>query len=88
MRSFTLKQNFPNPFNPATKIEFSLNTKSEVNLTIFNMLGQEVATLVDEVKAAGSHNVTWNASNVASGVYFYKLTAGDLTLTKKMVLLK
>ena len=86
--SFSLKQNYPNPFNPETRIDFTLDTKSEVNLTIFNMLGQEVATLVDEVKAAGSHNVTWNASDVASGVYFYKLTTGDLTLTKKMVLLK
>ena len=88
LRSFTLKQNFPNPFNPATRIDFSLETTSDVNLTIFNMLGQEVITLVDEVKAAGDHIVTWNASDVASGVYFYKLTTGDLTLTKKMVLLK
>ena len=88
MRNFTLKQNFPNPFNPATKIDFSLDTKSEVNLSIFNMLGQEVITLVDEVRAAGSYSETWNASDVASGVYFYKLTADDLTLTKKMVLLK
>ena len=87
-RSFTLNQNYPNPFNPETRIEFSLDTKSEVILTIFNILGQEVATLVDEVKAAGSHSVIWNASDVASGIYFYKLTAGDLTLTKKMVLLK
>ena len=87
-KSFNLDQNYPNPFNPATRIDFTLDRKSKVNLTIFNMLGQEVATLVDEVTAAGNHNVTWNASDVASGVYFYKLTAGDLTLTKKMVLLK
>lgn len=86
--SFSLKQNYPNPFNPETRIDFTLDTKSEVNLTIYNMLGQEVATLVDEVKAAGNHKVTWSASDVASGVYFYRLTAGDLTLTKKMVLLK
>ena len=88
VKNFKLDQNYPNPFNPETRIDFTLDTKSEVNLTIFNILGQEVATLVDEVIAAGSHNVTWNASDVASGVYFYKLTAGDLTLTKKMVLLK
>ena len=88
-KSFELEQNYPNPFNPETRIDFALDTKSEVNLTIFNVLGQEVATLVNnEVKAAGNHNVTWNASDVASGVYFYKLTAGDLSLTKKMVLLK
>ena len=87
-KSFALEQNYPNPFNPRTTIEFTLDKKSDVKLTIYNMLGQEVATLVNEVRNAGIYPVIWDASNVASGVYFYKLSAGDLTRTKKMVLLK
>ena len=87
-KSFALEQNYPNPFNPRTTIVFTLDKKSDVKLTIFNILGQEVATLVDEVRNAGNYPVIWDASNVASGVYFYKLSAGDLTHTKKMVLLK
>ncbi len=87
-KSFALEQNYPNPFNPRTTIEFTLDKKSDVKLTIFNILGQEVATLVNEVRNAGNYPVIWDASNVASGVYFYKLSAGDLTRTKKMVLLK
>ena len=87
-KSFALEQNYPNPFNPSTTIEFTLDKKSDVKLTIFNMLGQEVTTLVNEVRDAGAHREIWDASNVASGVYFYKLSAGDLTRTKKMVLLK
>ena len=83
-----MNQNYPNPFNPSTRIEFALNERSRVTLTVYNMLGQEVATLVDEIKAAGSHYVTWNASDVASGIYFYKLSTDDHTLTKKMVFLK
>ena len=87
-RSFELNQNYPNPFNPSTRIEFALNERSRVTLTVYNMLGQEVATLVDEIKSAGSHYVIWNASDVASGIYFYKFSTGDHTLTKKMVFLK
>jgi len=86
--SFSLKQNYPNPFNPSTKIEFALNERSRVTLTVYNMLGQEVATLIDGLMEAGGHNITWNASNAASGVYFYKLSAGDISRTKKMVLLR
>ena len=86
--SFSLEQNYPNPFNPNTRIEFTLNERSRVTLTVYNMLGQEVATLIDGLMEAGGHNITWNASNAASGVYFYKLSAGDISRTMKMVLLK
>ncbi len=86
--SFSLKQNYPNPFNPSTRIEFALNERSRVTITVYNMLGQEVTTLVDGVMEAGGHNITWDASNAASGVYFYKLSAGDISRTKKMVLLR
>ena len=84
-----LEQNFPNPFNPTTSIGFSLEKKSDVSLTVFNILGQEIATLFDGVKEAGDHNVVWDASEVVSGIYFYKLSTADgLSRTKKMVLLK
>ena len=90
--SYDLKQNFPNPFNPITAIEYSLPSRSEVSLIIFNLRGQEIARLVDEEKPAGAHTVRWNASNVASGIYFYRLQAGPqaggFVQTKKMVLLK
>ena len=87
--SMVLEQNFPNPFNPTTSIGFSLEKKSDVSLTVFNILGQEIATLFDGVKEAGDHNVVWDASEVVSGIYFYKLSTADgLSRTKKMVLLK
>ena len=85
---FTLSQNYPNPFNPVTKIEYSLPVKSEVRLIIYNLLGKEVARLVDGNMTAGNHQVTWDASNVSSGIYFYQLQAGDFVRTRKMVLLK
>ena len=95
-RSFVLKQNHPNPFNPITNIEYTLFSSGEVSLNIFNLAGEEVASLVSEVQYAGSHQVTWNASNMASGVYLYRLQvhqsdvrqAGDFVQTRKMVLLK
>lgn len=90
---FTLRQNYPNPFNLQTSISFYLPEKSEVNLAIYNILGQKVRTLVDGPMEPGSHTVIWNGKNesgsvVASGIYFYKLNAGDNTVTKKMSLLK
>ncbi|MFH1527615.1 MAG: T9SS type A sorting domain-containing protein [Bacteroidota bacterium] len=85
---FYLAQNYPNPFNPATKISFSIAERSNVTLKVINLLGQEVATLFNGVKFAGVHEVSFNASNLASGVYFYTLSAGDFVSTKKMMLIK
>ena len=85
---FALNQNYPNPFNPSTEISFGLPVASHVDLTIYNVLGQKVETLVDREMEAGSHTVTWNADKVSSGVYFYRITAKDFTETKKMLMLK
>lgn len=84
----TLYANYPNPFNPSTVIEFSLPRQSEVSLRVFNVLGQQVATLVDEELPAGNHAVTFDGSAVATGVYFYRLTTDSRTLSRKMVLVK
>ena len=85
---FSLNQNYPNPFNPSTNIEFQIPSSSSVSLSIFNSLGQKVATLVDGTLASGTHTVTWNAQNAPSGIYFYQLKAGDFVKTNKMILLK
>ncbi len=85
---YNLAQNHPNPFNPTTSIKFDLPMQTEVNLTIFNLMGQEVARLVDGSMDAGYHSVSWDATNVASGVYFYRLSAGEFSRTYKMLLLK
>ena len=87
-QTYALSQNYPNPFNPATKIDFSIPTSSQVQLRIYNVLGQEVATLVNETLTPGSHTVTFDASRLASGIYMYKITAGSFVSTRKMVLLK
>lgn len=87
-KTFTLEQNYPNPFNPTTTIEFSLNTASPVKLTVFDILGQEVATLVNENKSVGSHKVQWRANTMPSGVYYYRLEADGISKTHKMVLMK
>ena len=86
--SYLLEQNYPNPFNPITTIKFSVPKTSKVKLTLFNLLGEEVATLVNEEKNAGNYTVEFNATNLPSGVYFYQLKAGELISTKKMILLK
>jgi len=83
-----LDQNYPNPFNPSTTISFSLPMASNVNLTIYNVLGQRVATLVNNHLDAGSHTLSFNAAKFASGVYFYRLEAGSYVALKKMMLLK
>ncbi len=83
---FVLDQNYPNPFNPATTISFSLPIKSRVTLSVYNTLGEKVATLVDVAMEAGSHTVVFDASSLASGVYLYRLTAGSFVSTKKIVL--
>ncbi|GAB5409588.1 MAG: hypothetical protein BalsKO_19530 [Balneolaceae bacterium] len=87
-KKFRLNQNYPNPFNPTTNIEFNLIEASIVSLTVFNALGQEVATLIDSNLNAGAHSITWNASNSPSGIYFYRLRAGNFVQTNKMLLLK
>jgi hypothetical protein len=85
---YTLEQNYPNPFNPSTRIEFGIPQQANVELKVYNLLGQEVATLVRETLRAGRHVVTFDAKNLASGVYFYKISAGQFVSTKKMVLMK
>ena len=86
--NFRLEQNYPNPFNPSTTIDFSLRKAAKVTLEVYNVLGEKVATLVDGRITAGTHSVTFDASNFSSGVYFYKLSSGDFSMTRKMMLLK
>jgi hypothetical protein len=89
IKSFNLDQNYPNPFNPSTKISFSLPETGIVNLNVYNVLGQKVASLLNsENMSAGNHSVSFNASNLSSGVYFYSLKAGNNVITKKMMLVK
>jgi hypothetical protein len=97
---FDLSQNYPNPFNPTTTISYTIRPRTDgrrqaepVNLSIYNALGQKVRTLVDEVQRPGEYKIDWNGNNdngdnVATGVYFYRLSMGDERLVKKMVLLK
>jgi parallel beta-helix repeat protein len=85
---FALIQNHPNPFNAKTTISYQLPTTSDVKLEVYNLLGRRVATLIDEMQEAGYKSVTWDASEVSSGVYFYKLTAGEFTETRRMMLVK
>lgn len=86
--SFALGQNYPNPFNPSTTIEFSLPKTEYVTLQIYNLLGEKVTTLASERLQAGTHSVRWNAVGIPSGVYFYRLQAGEFTETKKLILLR
>ena len=86
--SFNLSQNYPNPFNPATTISFSIPTQSNVTLCVYDALGKEVARLVDGVKSAGNYKVNFNASQLSSGVYYYRLTSNNSVTNKKMLLLK
>jgi hypothetical protein len=85
---FSLEQNYPNPFNPSTKISWQSPVASHQTLKIYDLLGNEIATLVDEYREAGRYNVEFDASNLASGLYIYKLTAGSFTSSKKMVITK
>ncbi|HTY12478.1 MAG TPA: T9SS type A sorting domain-containing protein [Bacteroidota bacterium] len=86
--AFSLSQNYPNPFNPASKIEFTIQSSGYTTLKVYDVLGREVATLVNEVKAPGSYTATFDGSKLSSGIYFYTLRAGSFTATKKMLLLK
>ncbi|MFA7421354.1 MAG: T9SS type A sorting domain-containing protein, partial [Melioribacteraceae bacterium] len=85
---YELSQNYPNPFNPSTTIKFALPKEGLVKLSVFNILGQEVGTLINGFKAAGSYSVEWSASNLSSGMYFYRLEANNNIITKKMTLVK
>lgn len=86
--TFKLDQNYPNPFNPSTIISYALPESGIVTLNIYNLLGQKIQTLIDERQNAGTHNFTFNASNLASGVYIYVLNSGSFTAAKKLILLK
>ena len=86
--NYGLKQNYPNPFNPTTNISYSIPKTGFVSLKVYDALGREMATLVSEVKPAGNHLVNFNAANLASGIYFYRLEAGGFSQNHKMILLK
>ena len=88
-----LSQNYPNPFNPSTRVEYNLPVSQHTTITVYNVLGRKVATLVDDVRSAGTHQAVWDGRDqsgqvAASGVYFYRITAGDFIQTRKMTLLK
>ncbi len=83
-----LYQNYPNPFNPSTRIRYELPERSHVTLTVFNTLGQQVAKLIEGETEAGYHEVTFDASNLSSGVYLYRLIAGDFIQTRKLIVLR
>jgi len=85
---YKLSQNFPNPFNPETKINFSIPSSGFVDLKVYNAAGQNVASLVNQRLSSGTYNVNWNASDVTSGVYFYTLKTENFTETKKMLLIR
>jgi len=96
-KNFSLEQNYPNPFNPSTTISYQLPKAGNVTLKVFDVLGREVATLVDEYRNAGSYNVQFTMNNLpavrqdvqlSSGIYFYQLKTGDFVETKKMLLIK
>ncbi|HMD14538.1 MAG TPA: SdrD B-like domain-containing protein, partial [Bacteroidota bacterium] len=86
--SFALEQNFPNPFNPVTTIQYELSKTSHVVLKVYDVLGREIITLVDQYQPPGNKSVTWNAGNVASGIYFYRLVAGNFVAVKKMAVVR
>jgi hypothetical protein len=85
---FNLRQNYPNPFNPITTIEFQIPNAATVTLSVFNLAGQEVTSLLNDYVAAGQHRIEFNAENLPSGIYFYRLNAGDFSAMKKMILMK
>ena len=88
VNQFNLEQNYPNPFNPNTSINYTLAERSNVSIKVYDVLGEEVATLVNSNQDAGAHTINFDASNLASGLYIYTLNAGNFTSSKKMMLLK
>jgi hypothetical protein len=87
-KNYSLYQNYPNPFNANTIVPFALPTASKINLTVYNIMGRKVLTVADGWYDAGTHRVLFDASRLASGVYFYQLKAGDFVNVRKLVLLK
>ena len=85
---YELGQNYPNPFNPITHIRFNIPETGNTKLTVFNIMGEEVANLIDGVVSAGAHTVSWNAANMPTGVYFYRMESGNFTQTRKLLLVK
>ncbi|MGB5530869.1 MAG: T9SS type A sorting domain-containing protein [Ignavibacteriaceae bacterium] len=85
---YRLSQNFPNPFNPTTTIEYSIKSPGDVSLKVYDILGTEVASLVNEVKEPGNYSVTFDAENLPSGMYVYILSTGNFIDTKKFIILK
>ncbi len=85
---FTVEQNYPNPFNPSTRIRYDLPQKSLVTVKVFNIIGREIITLVNGEETAGHHEIIFEATNMPSGIYLYRIQAGNFTQTKKMSLLK
>ena len=85
---FRLEQNYPNPFNPTTNIQYAVSSQQYISLKIFDALGNEVVTLVNEQKSAGIYDVEFNSNDLSSGIYFYQLRAGSFVDTKKMILLR
>ncbi|NQV29679.1 MAG: T9SS type A sorting domain-containing protein [Candidatus Marinimicrobia bacterium] len=86
--NYSLSNNYPNPFNPSTMISYEIPTTEQVRLSVYNVLGQEVMVLVNDVQTAGAHNVQFQAGTLASGIYMYRLEAGSFTSTHKMILMK
>ena len=86
--NFELSQNYPNPFNPTTNISYQIPKAGFVSLKVYNIIGNEIATLVNQEKPAGDYKVQFDTHNLASGTYFYKLTAGGVSLYKKMIVIK
>jgi len=85
---YSLSQNYPNPFNPVTKISFELPEKSFVTMKIYDITGKEISVLVNDYKEAGRHEVQWDGSRLASGVYFYRITAQNYSAIKRMLMIK
>ena len=87
-QAFELLQNYPNPFNPVTTISFSIPDDCHVILKVYNTLGEEVFTLLDNSYSTGIHSIKWDANDLSSGIYFYRLQAGSFEKTKKLMLIK